>query len=93
MEVDSSYEYNIWRVLKTGIEDDKDTREFIKLREIMDHYFYRMTTRITDSEISSFMCGKGTRRTGMSFFTSPWADPYGISMMPKWYELSCSSFT
>jgi hypothetical protein len=39
------------------------------------------------------MCGKGTRRTGMSFFTSPWADPYGVSMMPKWYELSCSSFS
>ena len=59
----------------------------------MDHYFYRMTSTVTDAEITSFMCAESKRRTGMAFFSSPWADPYGISMMPKWYMMSCSSFS
>jgi len=59
----------------------------------MDHYFYRMTTKITNAEIKSFMCDDGKRRTGMSFFSTPWADEDGISMDPKLFMLQCSTFS
>ena len=31
-------------------------RPFPILREEMDHYFYRMTSKVTDEEINSYMC-------------------------------------
>jgi len=85
--------YNIWEITDTGVAAAVDNSPFVVLREIMDHYFYRMTSKVTEAEVTSFMCAKGKRRTGMAFFTSPWADPIGISMEPKWYLLSCSTFT
>ena len=59
----------------------------------MDHYFYRMTSKITDEELTAFMCADGKRRTGMSFYSTPWADEDGISMDPKWFLMDCSTFS
>lgn len=85
--------FNIWKITDTGVAAVVDDSDFVILREIMDHYFYRMTSKVTEAEITSFMCANGKRRTGMAFFTTPWADNKGISMEPKWFLLSCSTFT
>lgn len=39
------------------------------------------------------MCEKGKQRTGMAFFSSPWADEDGVSMDPRWYEMNCETFS
>jgi len=59
----------------------------------MDHYFYRMTSKVTDADITAFLCEKGKRKTGMAFFSSPCASPVGVSMEPKWFPLSCETFS
>jgi len=59
----------------------------------MDHYFYRMTSKVTDQEIDRYMCQKGKQRTGMAFLSSPWADEDGISMDPRWFLMQCSTFS
>jgi len=85
--------FNIYEITSTGVAAVVDDSNFVVLREKMDHYFYRMTSKISDAEVTSFMCAKGKRRTGMAFFTAPWADFRGISMEPKWFLLSCSAYT
>lgn len=86
--------FNIYKITDTGAAAAAvDNTPFVELREIMDHYFYRMTSKVTDAEVTSFMCADGKRRTGMAFYTSPWADLRGVSMEPKWFLMSCSTFT
>lgn len=88
--------YNIYQITSTGEDKKKKSggeTDFVELRETMDHYFYRMTSKVTDEEVTSFMCSKGKRRTGMAFMTSPWVNEIGLTMNPKWYLLSCRTFT
>jgi len=85
--------FNVYEIIDTGVAATVDDSDFVVLREVMDHYFYRMTSSVTEPEITSFMCAEGKRRTGMAFYTSPWANIRGVSMEPKWFLLSCSTFT
>jgi len=89
------------KVLKESQDDvsgqlpasQKQVQDFHVIRELMDHYFYRMTSQVTDADITAFLCGKGKRKTGMAFYSSPWASPVGVPMDSKWFPLSCQTYS